>query len=68
MTRAFLHERIPRKKEEKEIKGAGCEKVTQIIPVCEDGGTSLLSCNSSILALLIVYPSASHCRRLCGVH
>ena len=64
MTRAFLHDRIPGEKEEKEIKGAGCEKVTQIIPVCEDGGTSLLSCDS-ILALHIVYHYASHRRRLC---
>jgi hypothetical protein len=61
MTRAFLHDRIPGEKEEKEIKGAGCGKDTQIIPACEDPRSALLSLNS-ISTLFIVFPSV-HYRR-----
>ncbi len=38
-----------------EIKGAGCEKDTQIIPACEDARSALLS-RDSVLALFVVLP------------
>ena len=69
MTRAFLHERIPGEKEEKEIEGAvgDGEKDIQIIPALE-GGRSSLPSRDSILALFIVFPSLLHRRRLHGMH
>ena len=65
MTRAFLreviYERIPGKKEEQEIEGAGREKDTQIIPAHKDGKWSLSS-PDSIIALFILLPSFCHSR------
>ena len=51
----------PGKKEEQQIKGAGCEKDTQVIPACEDARSALLS-RDFILALFILFPSHRHRR------
>ena len=65
MTRAFLreviYERIPGKKEEQEIEGAGREKDIQIIPALE-GGRSSLPSRDSIFALFIALPSFGYRR------